>query len=68
MLPTVSLQCFCRQVVLGEFHALDNNSEQTFAINPTGSSVTKLKLTFTTSSDFFGRITIYKLDVLGRRV
>lgn len=45
----------------------DNNSEQRFEIaSPDAVGVTHAKLTFPESTDFYGRITIYKLDVEGK--
>jgi hypothetical protein len=44
------------------FYPKDNNEPQTFEI---ATSTQKLKIVFTESTDFFGRITIYSLDVLG---
>ena len=40
---------------------------QIFPINGTCVNARRLKIVFETSSDFFGRITIYVLDVVGTR-
>ncbi|XP_077989582.1 nuclear receptor 2C2-associated protein-like [Glandiceps talaboti] len=48
-----------------EFYPEDVNSLQRFPIS-SSAMVTKLKIVFNDSTDFFGRITIYKLDVIGR--
>ncbi|KAG2184986.1 hypothetical protein INT43_000899 [Umbelopsis isabellina] len=50
---------------LGTFYPEDVNSTQNFSIE-CSQPVQRLKLLFEESTDFFGRITIYKLDVLGR--
>lgn len=47
------------------FEPRDDNQQQTFEV-PQGAEVTNVKITFPTSTDFYGRITIYKLDVWGR--
>eukprot|EP01117_Protostelium_nocturnum_P010479 TRINITY_DN3773_c0_g1_i1.p1 TRINITY_DN3773_c0_g1~~TRINITY_DN3773_c0_g1_i1.p1 ORF type:complete len:129 (+),score=39.78 TRINITY_DN3773_c0_g1_i1:131-517(+) len=47
-----------------EFHPEDKNLTQTFVLKEPV-SLTKLKLHFPTSTDMFGRIVIYKLDVIG---
>lgn len=36
------------------------------AVTQVGKEVTNLKITFPSSTDFYGRITLYKLDVLGK--
>ncbi|GFS07843.1 nuclear receptor 2C2-associated protein-like [Elysia marginata] len=46
------------------FHPQDTNKSQVFPLSDTSSSVTSLKIVFDSSTDFFGRITIYKLDIL----
>ncbi|KAL0488480.1 nuclear receptor 2C2-associated protein [Acrasis kona] len=45
------------------FYPLDNNHMQTFDLLEQ-SSITKLKIVFKDSTDFYGRITIYKLEIL----
>eukprot|EP01102_Stenamoeba_stenopodia_P020285 TRINITY_DN7849_c0_g1_i1.p1 TRINITY_DN7849_c0_g1~~TRINITY_DN7849_c0_g1_i1.p1 ORF type:complete len:150 (+),score=29.48 TRINITY_DN7849_c0_g1_i1:27-452(+) len=44
------------------FYPLDNNSFQSFPIS-NDKNVTQLQLIFPTSTDFFGRITIYRLEL-----
>ena len=51
--------------ILGQLYPEDVNRRQTFLLPGGESKVDQLKLTFEESSDFFGRITIYELDVLG---
>ncbi|XP_042335980.1 nuclear receptor 2C2-associated protein [Sceloporus undulatus] len=48
---------------VAEFYPEDTNSLQTFALKEM--QLDKLKITFEDSTDFFGRIIIYRLDVLG---
>ncbi|XP_013389358.1 nuclear receptor 2C2-associated protein [Lingula anatina] len=43
----------------------DSNKLQVFTLTP-APPVSKLRIVFTSSTDFYGRITIYKLDVIGR--
>ena len=54
--------------LLKNIYPEDVNRKQRFDVSsPTDASpVTSMKLIFEESSDFFGRITIYDLDVLGR--
>lgn len=50
----------------GTFVPDDSNAEQTFPLSGAGAAgVTGMRLTFERSTDFYGRVTIYKLDVLG---
>ncbi|EDV26814.1 uncharacterized protein TRIADDRAFT_22604, partial [Trichoplax adhaerens] len=49
---------------LQDFYPKDINSYQIFD-GSASEEIEYLKIIFTSSSDFFGRITIYKLDVLG---
>ena len=49
--------------LLGHIYPQDINDEQSFTINQQRESVTQLKITFTNSSDFFGRITVYQFNV-----
>ena len=49
------------------FYPEDVNSEQVFQLSES-CSVKKVKLVFSTSTDFFGRITIYKMDVIGEKL
>jgi len=49
-----------------DFFPDDVNILQTFVVEPANRlAVDKVALVFTTSTDFFGRITIYTLDILG---
>lgn len=54
-------------VDLGSFYPEDINSTQTFALNPS-TPVQRLKVVFEESTDFYGRITVYKMDILGERI
>jgi len=47
------------------FYPMDVNSLQKFSV-PCDQAVKRLKITFESSTDFFGRIIVYRLDVLGR--
>ncbi|XP_072038005.1 nuclear receptor 2C2-associated protein-like [Amphiura filiformis] len=46
-----------------DIHPKDDNSLQSFDI-PGGHTAKFMRLTFASSTDFYGRITIYKLDVI----
>ncbi|XP_077188118.1 nuclear receptor 2C2-associated protein [Paroedura picta] len=50
---------------IAEVYPEDTNSLQSFSLP--GSLLDKLKITFEDSTDFFGRIVIYHLDVLGEK-
>ncbi|KAF9975500.1 Nuclear receptor 2C2-associated protein [Actinomortierella ambigua] len=50
---------------MARFYPEDINPLQTFPIAD-ASATTRIKMVFEASTDFFGRITVYKLDVLGR--
>ncbi|KAI9319457.1 galactose-binding domain-like protein [Dichotomocladium elegans] len=52
---------------LGSFYPEDVNSTQTFSFDNTNSRIQRLKIVFEESTDFYGRITIYKMDLLGER-
>ncbi|KAK3798627.1 hypothetical protein RRG08_019114 [Elysia crispata] len=52
-------------VRLHSFFPQDINQIQNFPLPDTGSSLSSLKIVFDSSTDFFGRITIYKLEILG---
>uniref|UniRef100_A0AAQ5ZMN2 SUN domain-containing protein n=1 Tax=Amphiprion ocellaris TaxID=80972 RepID=A0AAQ5ZMN2_AMPOC len=52
--------------VLSQFYPEDNNSLQSFPIQE-APAVDKVKIMFENSADFFGRIIVYSLDVLGER-
>lgn len=49
-----------------DFYPEDNNSLQTFPVP--AAEVDQLKVTFEDTTDFFGRVVIYHLRVLGERV
>ena len=49
------------------FYPEDDNSQQFFKLSTTN-SVNKVKLVFCSSTDFFGRITIYKMDLIGEKL
>nr|XP_020669941.1 nuclear receptor 2C2-associated protein [Pogona vitticeps] len=51
---------------VAEFYPEDTNSLQTFPLGEV--QLEKLKITFENSTDFFGRIVIYQLDVLGEKL
>ncbi|XP_018583902.1 nuclear receptor 2C2-associated protein [Scleropages formosus] len=53
-------------VKITDFYPEDNNSSQSFPIEESP-LVDKLKIAFENSTDFFGRIVVYSLDVLGER-
>eukprot|EP01122_Echinamoeba_exundans_P008262 TRINITY_DN2710_c0_g1_i2.p1 TRINITY_DN2710_c0_g1~~TRINITY_DN2710_c0_g1_i2.p1 ORF type:complete len:183 (-),score=9.41 TRINITY_DN2710_c0_g1_i2:110-637(-) len=55
-------------VKLANFYPVDVNSLQSFDLPADGSSraVQQIQIIFPESTDFYGRIVIYKLDVLGR--
>ena len=53
------------RISLGSFVPANGNAEQVFDV-PNPSTVDALTLIFEDSTDFFGRIIVYKLDVLGR--
>ncbi|XP_070541754.1 nuclear receptor 2C2-associated protein-like [Ptychodera flava] len=51
---------------IADFYPEDENSLQSFPVTADG--ITKMKIIFNNSTDFYGRITIYKLDVIGLQV
>ncbi|XP_037673984.1 nuclear receptor 2C2-associated protein [Choloepus didactylus] len=51
---------------IADFYPEDNNSLQTFPVPAT--EVDQLKVTFEDTTDFFGRVVIYHLQVLGEKV
>lgn len=61
-----------RLVLLHNWEPRDTNDPQLFAVVPPADSpdaargVTNLKLNFPASTDFFGRITIYALEIMGK--
>ncbi|XP_067369356.1 nuclear receptor 2C2-associated protein [Channa argus] len=52
--------------VIGHFYSEDNNSLQSFPIQETP-TVDKVKIIFENSADFFGRVIVYSLDILGEK-
>ncbi|XP_051025729.1 nuclear receptor 2C2-associated protein [Acomys russatus] len=50
---------------IADFYPDDTNALQTFSIPPV--KVDRLKLTFEDTTDFFGRVVIYHLRVLGEK-
>nr|XP_020467934.1 nuclear receptor 2C2-associated protein [Monopterus albus] len=52
--------------VISQFYPEDNNSLQSFPIQE-APAVDKVKIMFENSVDFFGRIIIYSLDILGEK-
>ncbi|XP_043079089.1 nuclear receptor 2C2-associated protein isoform X2 [Puntigrus tetrazona] len=50
-----------------DFYPEDNNCLQSFPIQD-APSVQRLKIVFENSADFFGRIIVYTLDILGEKV
>ena len=55
-----------------KFYPEDINSWQTFDVKAKGQTdsgpLTKLQILFKESTDFYGRVTIYKLDVIGSEI
>lgn len=54
------------EVEIGKFYPEDINPTQTFNFTPT-EGLKRVKIIFEESTDFYGRITIYKLDIVGRK-
>ncbi|XP_026201000.1 nuclear receptor 2C2-associated protein [Anabas testudineus] len=52
--------------VIEHFYPEDNSSLQSFPIQE-ASVVDKIKIMFENSADFFGRIIVYSLDILGEK-
>lgn len=50
-----------------KFYPQDSSSLQIFPVNGTCVNARRLKIVFETSSDFFGRVTIYMLNIVGKR-
>ncbi|KAI9490805.1 hypothetical protein BDB00DRAFT_884045 [Zychaea mexicana] len=50
---------------LGAFYPEDINSTQKFPLSSVDSKIQRLKIVFEESTDFYGRITVYKMDILG---
>uniref|UniRef100_A0A8D0L638 Nuclear receptor 2C2-associated protein n=1 Tax=Sphenodon punctatus TaxID=8508 RepID=A0A8D0L638_SPHPU len=51
---------------VSDFYPEDVNSLQSFEVGP--ATLDKLKLTFENSTDFFGRIVVYHLSLLGHKL
>lgn len=51
---------------VNQFYPEDDNSLQSFPIQE-APVVDKVKITFENSTDFFGRIIVYSLDILGEK-
>lgn len=51
---------------ISQFYPEDNNSLQSFPIQEAPALV-KVKIMFENSADFFGRIIVYSLDILGEK-
>lgn len=49
-----------------EFYPNDDNSRQIFQITGIEKKVKRLKIVFSESTDFYGRITVYCLDIVGK--
>ena len=49
------------------FLCLDINDEQVFSVSGLNVTLSRLRLVFRKSTDFFGRITIYNLDILSTK-
>ena len=47
------------------YDTADHNAPQLFPFNQQPATVVALKLNFPSSTDFFGRVTIYNIDVAG---
>lgn len=52
-------------VEIGPFYPEDINPTQTFQFKPTSEPLKRVKIIFEESTDFYGRVTIYQLDILG---
>eukprot|EP00118_Oscarella_pearsei_P027891 m.311392 g.311392 ORF g.311392 m.311392 type:complete len:140 (+) comp67834_c0_seq1:21-440(+) len=55
-----------RSVLVHDFYPDDSNTLQIFSL-PSAKLMKNMKLEFVDSTDLYGRITVYKLDVLGRQ-
>ncbi|KAI9276593.1 galactose-binding domain-like protein [Sporodiniella umbellata] len=53
------------KVEIGTVYPEDTSSKQVFSFTPT-EELKRLKIVFEESTDFYGRITVYTLDVLGQ--
>ncbi|ORE10269.1 galactose-binding like protein [Rhizopus microsporus var. microsporus] len=54
-------------VQISTLYPEDISSTQTFTFDPT-EGIKRLKIVFEESTDFYGRITVYKLDILGNTI
>ncbi|KAG2235549.1 hypothetical protein INT48_003112 [Thamnidium elegans] len=54
-------------VEIGRFYPQDINPTQTFNFTAT-EGLKRVKIIFEEGTDFYGRITIYKLDILGKKL
>lgn len=54
-------------VEIDTLYPTDVNSTQTFPVTAT-QPLKRVKIIFEESTDFYGRITVYKLDILGHQV
>uniref|UniRef100_A0A3Q0THM1 Nuclear receptor 2C2-associated protein n=1 Tax=Amphilophus citrinellus TaxID=61819 RepID=A0A3Q0THM1_AMPCI len=55
------------KALLSHFYPEDNNTHQISFLLPEAPVVDKVKIMFENSADFFGRIIVYSLDVLGEK-
>jgi hypothetical protein len=46
-----------------DFYPEDSNKEQSFYLKERLNSVKKIRIAFNSSTDFYGRITLYKLEL-----
>lgn len=54
---------------VSQFHDIsDNNDLQTIQLASAGVIAQYIRVIFTSSSDFYGRVTIYKLEILGHNI
>lgn len=53
-----------QSIHLADFFPDDNSAEQVFQLQEQ-KQIVSLRILFSSSSDFYGRITLYKLDLLG---
>ena len=61
-----SLQVGYIIIEIVQFYFLSVFSSQTFPVESFPREAKKVKVVFANSTDFFGRITVYKLDVIGK--
>lgn len=60
---SVLIQNESEEPIIEPFYPEDINSEQTFNLLKTVESVSKIKFIFNKSTDFFGRIVVYNLEL-----